>query len=48
MTETTLKKLKRLKKAGDFSVRQMCEMLDISRSVYYRTINEQELTGESE
>ena len=40
MTDSTLKKLNRLKKSGEFSVSQMCEMLDISRSVYYRTINE--------
>ena len=29
-------KLARLKKSGEFSVKQMCEIVGISRSVYYR------------
>ena len=30
--------LKRLKASGEFSVSQMCEMIGISRSVYYREL----------
>ena len=30
-------KLTRLKKSGEFSVKQMCEVVGISRSVYYRS-----------
>lgn len=31
-------KLRSLLKTGEFSVKQMCEMVDISRSVFYRSI----------
>lgn len=39
ITKDKLERLKRLKKSGEFSVNQICEMIGISRSVYYRTIN---------
>ncbi|OIN83716.1 recombinase family protein [Francisella sp. TX07-6608] len=32
-------KLIRLKNSGEFSVKQICEMMNISKSVYYRNIN---------
>jgi DNA invertase Pin-like site-specific DNA recombinase len=47
MTDDTFKKLKRLKKSNEFSVKQICERLSISRSVYYRTINEKKLICEN-
>ena len=39
LTMDKLKTLKALLKADKFSVTKMCEMLGISRSVYYRAIN---------
>jgi len=40
MTGSKLKTLLSLKKSDDYSVTQMCKMVDITRSVYYRAINE--------
>lgn len=34
-----LKKLLKLKKSSEFSVKQICEIMNISKSVYYRAIN---------
>ncbi len=39
MTTDKLKKLKSLTKGQEFSVADICNMVGISRSVYYRTIN---------
>jgi len=36
ITKEKSEKLRRLKKSGEFSVKQMCEMVDVSRSIYYR------------
>jgi len=36
ITKDKIDKLKRLKASGEFSVSQMCEMIGITRSVYYR------------
>ena len=45
LNETALKKLMALKKGGGLSVKEICETLDISRSVYYPTIsNESNVT----
>ena len=38
LTSNKLNTLESLKKSGDFSVKQICEMVGISRSVYYRAI----------
>ncbi|WP_425361610.1 recombinase family protein [Candidatus Tisiphia endosymbiont of Ceraclea dissimilis] len=40
LTPDKLKKLKSLKKSQDFSVTEICHMVGISRSVYYRAITE--------
>jgi DNA invertase Pin-like site-specific DNA recombinase len=39
MTPTKLEALLSLKKSGDFSVSQICTMVGVTRSVYYRAIN---------
>lgn len=39
-----LEKLKRLKKTGDFSVKQICDMVGISRSVYYREVSNEHIS----
>jgi DNA invertase Pin-like site-specific DNA recombinase len=36
LTKEKTEQLRRLKKSEEFSVKQMCEMVGISRSVYYR------------
>lgn len=36
LTKEKSEQLRRLKKSGEFSVTQMCEMIGVSRSVYYR------------
>ena len=36
LTPEKVKQLQRLKKSGEFSVAQICHLLGISRSVYYR------------
>jgi len=36
LTPEKAKQLQRLKKSGEFSVAQMCDLVGISRSVYYR------------
>lgn len=36
LTLEKAEKLQRLKKSGEFSVKQICEMVGISKSVYYR------------
>jgi DNA invertase Pin-like site-specific DNA recombinase len=41
LTPEKLKKLKFLIKSNDFSVTEMCAMTAITRSVYYRAINDQ-------
>ena len=41
LTPEKLKKLKLLIKSNDFSVTEMCAMTEITRSVYYRSINDQ-------
>ena len=41
LTPEKLKKLKFLIKSNDFSVTEMCAMTEITRSVYYRAINNQ-------
>jgi DNA invertase Pin-like site-specific DNA recombinase len=41
LTPEKLKKLKFLIKSNDFSVTEMCAMTEITRSVYYRAINDQ-------
>src|SRR5262249_50442636 len=38
LTPTKLEMLLALKKSEDFSVKQICTMVDITRSVYYRAI----------
>lgn len=38
LTADKLKKLKSLTKSKDFSVSEICNMVGISRSVYYRAI----------
>lgn len=43
LTKDKKDKLKRLKASGEFSVSQMCEMVGITRSVYYREINRSSL-----
>ena len=40
LTPTKLETLLSLKKAGEFSVSQMCAMVGVTRSVYYRAIAE--------
>lgn len=40
LTADKLKKLKSLTKSKDFSVSEICNMVGISRSVYYRAITE--------
>lgn len=40
LTPDKLKKLKSLTKSQDFSVTEICYMIGISRSVYYRTIRQ--------
>lgn len=40
LTADKLKKLRPLTKSKDFSVTEICNMVDISRSVYYRAIAE--------
>ena len=40
LTTDKLKKLRPLTKSKDFSVTEICNMVDISRSVYYRAIAE--------
>jgi len=42
LTDKKRETLFALKKAGEFSVTQMCAMVGITRSVYYRAINELE------
>ncbi|NDA90024.1 MAG: recombinase family protein, partial [Alphaproteobacteria bacterium] len=42
LTIEKLKKLKSLAKSKEFSVTEICKMLEISRSVYYRAIVELE------
>jgi len=39
ITNEKLAQLRRLKKSNEFSVKQMCEMVGVSRSIYYREIN---------
>lgn len=39
LTKEKEDKLRRLKNSGEFSVAQICDMVDISRSVYYREIS---------
>lgn len=39
ITTEQLKKLKSLIKSKEFSVTEVCKMVEISRSVYYRSIN---------
>jgi len=41
LTPEKLKKLKFLIKSNDFSVTEICAMTEITRSVYYRAINDQ-------
>jgi DNA invertase Pin-like site-specific DNA recombinase len=43
LTTEKLKKLKSLTKAKDFSVREICNMIGISHSVYYRAMKAEEL-----
>ena len=43
LTPEKLKKLKFLIKSNDFSVTEMCAMTEITRSVYYRAINDKPL-----
>lgn len=45
LTAEKLKKLKPLTKAKDFSVAEICNMVEISRSVYYRAIKSAEFNG---
>jgi len=42
LTLEKAEKLQRLKKSGEFSVKQICEMVGITRSVYYRHNNIEE------
>ena len=39
LQDEDIDKIQALKKSGEFSVKKICEMMNISRSVYYRTIN---------
>jgi DNA invertase Pin-like site-specific DNA recombinase len=41
LTSNKLNTLESLKKSGEFSVKQICEMVGFSRSVYYRAISQQ-------
>lgn len=41
LTQTKLEALLSLKKSGNFSVSQICAMVGVTRSVYYRTIAEE-------
>ena len=43
LTDQKLKKLRHLVKSNDFSVTEMCDMVEITRSVYYRAINNEKL-----
>lgn len=40
MTASKLEMLLSLKKTDEFSVTQICDMVGITRSVYYRAMNE--------
>ena len=40
LTPAKAEKLHQLKKSGAFSVKQMCEIVGVSRSVYYRELSE--------
>lgn len=40
LTPEKLETIHSLKKAGEFSVSQICSMVDVTRSVYYRAISE--------
>jgi len=44
MTAPKLETLLSLKRSGEFSVTQICNMVGITRSVYYRTINQNKET----
>lgn len=39
LSNTDIEKVKALKGSGEFSVKAICEMMKISKSVYYRAIN---------
>lgn len=39
LTQEGIDKVKKLKRSGEFSVSQICDIVNISRSVYYRAIN---------
>ncbi|APC96163.1 MULTISPECIES: recombinase family protein [Francisella] len=39
LNSKSIKKLLKLKNSGEFSVKQICEIMNISKSVYYRAIN---------
>ena len=39
ITNEKAEKLKCLKKSGEFSVKQICEMVGVSRSAYYRDLS---------
>ncbi len=39
LTDKQIIKVKVLKKSNEFSVKQICKIMNISRSVYYRSIN---------
>lgn len=39
LSEKGINKLIKLRESGEFSVKQMCEIMNISKSVYYRAVN---------
>ncbi len=39
LTDKQIIKVKALKKSEEFSVKQICKIMNISRSVYYRSVN---------
>ena len=44
LTKEKAEKLNRLRKSGEFSVKQICEILGISRSVYYRELENEHIS----
>ncbi|HAT6958053.1 TPA: helix-turn-helix domain-containing protein [Legionella pneumophila] len=44
LTAEKVQQIRKLRKSGEFSVKQMCQIVGISRSIYYREFNNEHIS----